>query len=80
LGWVLFKLNQPSEALPFMLQAIENSEEPDATLLDHLGDIYASLKKFDQAREAWQKSLGVEPNDKIKQKLDAAATRGTAEP
>ena len=40
LGWVLFKLNQPKEALGHILKAVELSEEPDPTLLDHLGDIY----------------------------------------
>jgi tetratricopeptide (TPR) repeat protein len=72
MGWVLFKLNQPKEALPYLLEAIENSKKPDATLLDHLGDIYSSLKEHEQAREAWRKSLSVEPNEKIKQKLDAS--------
>jgi tetratricopeptide (TPR) repeat protein len=43
LGWVLFKLNRPREALSYQLQAIEKSNRPDAALLDHLGDIYAAL-------------------------------------
>jgi tetratricopeptide (TPR) repeat protein len=72
LGWVLFKLNQPKEALVWMLKAIEHSEESDPTLYDHLGDIYSSLKQFDRAREAWAKSLSVESNDQIKQKLESA--------
>ncbi|MBM3840161.1 MAG: tetratricopeptide repeat protein [Verrucomicrobia bacterium] len=73
LAWVLFKLNQPKEALTYMLRAIEKSDEPDATLYDHLGDIYAALEEPERAREAWQKSLGVEPNDKIKEKLGGSA-------
>jgi tetratricopeptide (TPR) repeat protein len=44
LAWVLFKLDQPKEALPYALQAAELTEKPDATLYDHLGDIYAALK------------------------------------
>lgn len=71
LGWVLFKLNQPKEALTYLLRAIEKSEEADATLYDHLGDIYAALEEPDRARAAWQKSLSVEPNEKIKEKLAA---------
>ena len=31
LGWVLFKLNKPEEALPHMLKSIEFNDEPDAT-------------------------------------------------
>jgi tetratricopeptide (TPR) repeat protein len=69
LGWVLFKLRQPKEALGYILKAVELSEEPDATLFDHLGDVYAALNEGDKAREAWTKSLAVEPNDEIRKKL-----------
>jgi tetratricopeptide (TPR) repeat protein len=72
LAWVLFKLHQPQEALSHILKAIELSEKPDPTLLDHLGDIYAALKQPDKAHEAWTKSLGLEPNEEIRKKLEAA--------
>jgi tetratricopeptide (TPR) repeat protein len=72
LAWVLFRLKQPKEALTWILKAIEHIDEPDATLFDHLGDIYASLKQMDHAREAWGKSLSVEANDQIRQKLESA--------
>jgi tetratricopeptide (TPR) repeat protein len=71
LGWVLFKLNQPQEALPYILKALELSEEPDATLYDHLGDIYMVLNQPEKAREAWGKSLAVEPKDEVRKKLEA---------
>jgi tetratricopeptide (TPR) repeat protein len=71
LAWVLFKLNQPKEALPYALKAAELSEEPDATLYDHLGDIYAALDQLDKAREAWSKSISLEPNEEVKKKLEA---------
>ncbi|MDB6125616.1 MAG: Tetratricopeptide 2 repeat protein [Pedosphaera sp.] len=70
LGWVLYKLNQPKEALENIQKAIELSEEVDATLYDHLGDIYVALKLNDKAREAWSKSLKVEPNEQVRKKLD----------
>ncbi len=72
LGWVLFKLNQPKAALDYVLKAAELSEEPDPTLFDHLGDIYLALQKPEQARDAWRKSLGLEPNEAVRKKLDAA--------
>jgi len=71
MGWVLFKLKEPQEALGYVLKAVEFSEEPDATLYDHLGDIYAALHQPDKAREAWTKSLSVEANDEVRKKLDA---------
>ncbi len=80
LGWILFKLNQPKEALPWLLKSIENSPEPDSTLFDHLGDIYAALKEFSLARDAWCNSLSVELSDQIKQKLEAAPGMGETPP
>jgi len=71
LAWVLFKLDQPKEALPYALKAAELSEQPDATLYDHLGDIYAALKQPEQAREAWRKSVSLEPNAEVGKKLEA---------
>jgi tetratricopeptide (TPR) repeat protein len=77
LGWVLYKLNRPQEALPQLQKAIELSEEPDPTLYDHLGDIYASLKQTDKAREAWNKSLALDPNELVRKKLGAAGGKAS---
>ncbi len=71
MGWVLYKLKEPQQALSYILKAVELSQEPDATLYDHLGDIYAALHDFDKAREAWTKSLSVEASDAVRKKLDA---------
>jgi tetratricopeptide (TPR) repeat protein len=73
LGWVHFKLGQPKEALDPVLKAVELSEEPDATVYDHLGDIYAALNQREKAREAWRKSLSLEPNDQVGKKLEQDA-------
>ena len=70
LGWVLFKQHQPREALDWLQKAVQEADQPDPTLYDHLGDIYAELKAFDKAREAWRKSVELEPNDQVKKKLE----------
>ncbi len=70
LGWVLFKQHQPQVALDWLQKAVQQADEPDPTLYDHLGDIYAELKAFDKAREAWRKSVQLEPNDQVKKKLE----------
>jgi tetratricopeptide (TPR) repeat protein len=75
LGWVLFKLGQPKEALSNLLKATEFSPEPDATIYDHLGDIYAALNQRDKAREAWQKSLSVEASEAVEKKLKEAPAK-----
>lgn len=72
MAWVLFKLNRAEAALPWILKAMKNNEEEDATLFDHLGDIYASLKNYSKARDAWEKSLKIESNAEVKRKLETA--------
>jgi tetratricopeptide (TPR) repeat protein len=71
MAWVLFKLGKLKEAVPFMLDAIKRNKEPDATLYDHLGDIQLELKQPGEAREAWKKSLSIEPNPEVEKKLKA---------
>jgi tetratricopeptide (TPR) repeat protein len=75
LGWVLFKLNQPKQALDYLLKAVELSKEPDATVYDHLGDTYAALAQTEKAREAWRKSLELEASDLVRKKLEAAGAK-----
>jgi tetratricopeptide (TPR) repeat protein len=69
LGWVLFKQGDAKAALEPIRKAVELNEEPDATLYDHLGDIYAALNQREKAREAWRKALEIEPSKTIEQKL-----------
>ncbi|HEY2081160.1 MAG TPA: tetratricopeptide repeat protein [Verrucomicrobiae bacterium] len=71
MAWVLFKLHQPKPALDYALKAIQFSEEEDATVYDHLGDIYNALGQKDKARQAWTKSLSLESNDSVRKKIDS---------
>jgi tetratricopeptide (TPR) repeat protein len=75
MAWVLYKLKRPKEALPYALQAAELSEKPDATVYDHVGDIYAALKEFDKAREAWRKSLSLEKSEEVSKKIEASGSK-----
>lgn len=78
LAWVLFRMRQSKDALTWMLKAIEFSEEPDATLYDHLGDIYSALQEPAKAQEAWKKAFSIEPKDEIKKKLSTNETSAGA--
>ena len=78
MGWVLFKLNQPKEALDYVLRASRGLDKPDATVYDHLGDIYQALKLPQKAREAWEKSLTAESNDQVRKKLGPEGTPGAS--
>jgi len=75
LAWVLFKQKQPKEALELQLKALKFQKEPDATLHDHLGDIYLALKEPQKARDQWERSLAIEPNEEIQKKLKALPAR-----
>jgi tetratricopeptide (TPR) repeat protein len=72
MGWVLFKLNQPRSALNYLLKAVATSDEPDATIHDHLGDVRAALRQWNKAVGAWQKSLEIEASETIRKKLESA--------
>lgn len=69
LAWVLHQMNRTAEALPHQLRAIELSKEPDATLYDHLGDMYQRLGKLPEARQAWEKAQGIEAKPEVEKKL-----------
>jgi tetratricopeptide (TPR) repeat protein len=70
LGWVFYKLKQPHQALPQLLRAIQYTPEADATVLDHLGEVYLALHQIDKAVEAWKKSFAIDGNEEIKHKFE----------
>lgn len=77
MGWVLFKLGDARGALPHLEKAVARLNQPDATVYDHLGDVYAALNQWDKARDAWGRSLAVESSVTVHQKLDAAKPPAT---
>lgn len=80
LAWVLFKQDQPAEALPFILRAMEHLEEQDATVYEHLGDIQAALGRTEDAVAAWRRSLEIAPTDRVRERLlEHGVVLGTAE-
>jgi tetratricopeptide (TPR) repeat protein len=76
MGWVLFKLHHNEEALSWILKAQLLSPEADATLLDHLGDVYMALHEEGKARDAWKKSLSLESNAEVQKKLASGKPPG----
>jgi tetratricopeptide (TPR) repeat protein len=54
LGWVLFKSGKVKEAVEPLQQAIENmTGSGDATIYEHLGDVYFRLQDNAKAKDAW---------------------------
>ncbi len=73
MAWVIFQLGDPKAALGWQLRALKGMEaekDSDAVLYEHLGDIYRALKDDPKAREFWKKSLAVEPNPKVLERLN----------
>jgi tetratricopeptide (TPR) repeat protein len=64
LGWVLFKRGKAKEALEPLTKAAEKKKEaadqegsaPDATILEHLGDVYFHLHDLRKAGDAWHEA------------------------
>ena len=65
LGWVLFKRGKAKEALEPLTKAAvimkEDAERqgtnPDATIFEHLGDVYFHLHDLRKAGEAWREAV-----------------------
>jgi tetratricopeptide (TPR) repeat protein len=71
LGWIYYKQGKYRKALKTTKEAIKNLKMDDATIFEHLGDINAALKKYEDAAEAYSGSLKVKDDPKVKKKLDS---------
>jgi tetratricopeptide (TPR) repeat protein len=56
LGWVYYRLGRFEEAVVELEKAVGQEEEPDAIILDHLGDAYAAAGQTEKARNAWHRA------------------------
>jgi len=68
-GWILFKLKDYNNAAIFIEKAVKI--EKNATLCEHLGDIYEAQGEIVKALKAWNESLQIDSsNQNIKNKID----------
>lgn len=63
LGWIRFKAGDPRAALDILLSAAEKAGD-DAVIWEHIGDAYVELKERAKAREAYRKSLELDPKSR----------------
>jgi tetratricopeptide (TPR) repeat protein len=67
-GWILFKLKDYKNASVYIEKAVKLGK--NATLLDHLGDIYEADGEIIKALKQWNEALLLEPeNEAIKKKI-----------
>ena len=82
LGWFYYKKGDPERALTELLRARESilreTKKEDATVLEHIGDTYAKLGKMAEALNYWQKSIALEENKKIAEKIENAKQKMTS--
>lgn len=68
LGWIYYKKGNPDKALTYIKKAAESMEDP--VIYEHMGDIYFKLKKYDKAKEFWEKSLQLIESEEVQGKLE----------
>lgn len=69
LGWAFYKSGLLSEALTEIKRAVSLVGD-DPVIYEHLGDIYLSQEKLSDARDAWLRSLELDPsNEKLLQRF-----------
>lgn len=71
LGWYHFKKGDYEQALKDLLRALEHMKKEDAVVFEHIGDTYDKLGKTSEAVNYWQRSLSLEDNPKVKEKIEA---------
>lgn len=60
MGWVLFQMDQPDEALAFLQKAYDIL--PDPEIASHLGEVHWTLGNRERALEVWQQGLQQVPD------------------
>lgn len=65
LGWVFYRKAKYEEALNELLRAAQALTRDDPVVFEHIGDTYSKLNRVPQALEFWQKSIALEPENKL---------------
>lgn len=70
LGWVYYKKGQYRQALKYLKEAENITEDP--LIYEHIGDVYHQLERAENAKKYWEISLELLPNqDQVLEKLNA---------
>lgn len=81
LGWAYYLYGDFPEALRLIKRADDlTGNDPNAEILDHLGDVYWRLDQKDQARAAWTKALTARPEAVRRRDLEAKLRDGLTSP
>jgi tetratricopeptide (TPR) repeat protein len=76
LGWAYYLYGRFEEARVLIERAVELTAEPNAEILDHLGDVYWRLNRRPDARGAWRQALDARPDAIRRRSLEQKLARG----
>jgi tetratricopeptide (TPR) repeat protein len=80
LGWAYYLYGRFDDALTLIERANElSSNDPNAEILDHLGDVYWRLNRRGEARNAWREALEARPDALRRASLERKVSRGLTE-
>src|SRR5690606_8573278 len=81
LGWAYYQYGHFDQARALIERANDLSVgNPNAEVLDHLGDVYWRLNRRDDARNAWREALDAEPDAIRRRELEQKLSRGLTAP
>jgi tetratricopeptide (TPR) repeat protein len=81
LGWAYYLYGHFDQARALIERANALSAgDPNAEVLDHLGDIYWRLNRRDEARNVWRQALTADPDQIRRQSLERKVSRGLTAP
>lgn len=63
MGWVLYRMNQHTEALAFLLKAFQQYQ--DGEIAAHLGEVLWALNQTTEAREVWSNLIRKQPGHEV---------------
>ena len=63
MGWVLYKLGKPQEALKYLQKAYGKDQDPE--IAAHYGEVLWVLGQTQEARSIWKKALKVDPEHRV---------------
>jgi tetratricopeptide (TPR) repeat protein len=81
LGWAYYLYGHFDQARALIERANDLSvADPNAEVLDHLGDIYWRLNRRNEARDAWRRALDNDPDALRRASLEQKVRRGLTTP
>lgn len=77
LGWAYYLYGHFDQARALIERAVDlSSQDPNAEILDHLGDVYWRLNRRDDARTRWREALDARPDAIRRRELEQKVSRG----